>query len=173
MTQGTIHAIFVFHSVISQWSLFDWYWGKSSAGRNHLTKQGRSSPWAGRGKATTSVSASSSSSSSAWALPLSAFLLGLELLVSHQSNPREHTKVFLFWLYRKSLLRWRVQGGCWSWGVWFEDNKKDAQSRWVSILMWWHQIWNYLLSLMMTRVISMLHVRKKHLSRWSVLLQTW
>lgn len=34
-----------FLSGISQWSLFDWYWEKSSAGRNRLTKQGRSSPW--------------------------------------------------------------------------------------------------------------------------------
>lgn len=46
----------LFLSVLSWWSLFDGYCEKSSAGKNHLTKQGRSSHWAGTKNASTSVS---------------------------------------------------------------------------------------------------------------------
>lgn len=44
-----------FPSEISQWSAADWYRGKSSAGRNRLTKQGQSSPSVLREKATTAT----------------------------------------------------------------------------------------------------------------------
>lgn len=44
-----------FLSEISQWSAADWYREKSSAGRNRLTKQGRSSPWVLGEKATTAT----------------------------------------------------------------------------------------------------------------------
>lgn len=44
-----------FLSEISQWSAADWYRGKSSAGRNRLTKQGQSSPSMLGEKATTAT----------------------------------------------------------------------------------------------------------------------
>lgn len=118
-----------FLSEISRWSLFDWYWEKSSAGRNRLTKQGRSSPWAGREKATTSVSASTSSSQSQPFFCLH-FCLALSLWCHINLPPREHTKVDLFWLYGKMLLRWRFQGNC---------RKKKENDAWSRGLRWWRQ----------------------------------
>lgn len=92
-----------FLSEISHWSLFDWYWEESSTGRNRLTKQGQSSPSAGREKATTLISASTSSLWSSPVLFLSAFLYGRGRVVSHRSHPRENTKEDLFWLYGETV----------------------------------------------------------------------
>lgn len=96
----------VFLQVISWWSLFDWYWEKSSAGRNHLTKQGRSSPWTGRENVTTSVSVFTYSSSTSVVADLSAFLPGPGLQCH---TGLTLTKVDLFWPYRRMLFRYRAQ----------------------------------------------------------------
>lgn len=85
-----------FLSEISQWSLFDWYWEKSSAGRNRLTKQGRSSPWVLGEKATTTLSA-----------PASVFLSVCSFVAEsllHQYHPREHTEGLFCMLHGKMFL---------------------------------------------------------------------
>lgn len=51
---------------ISKWCLSYWYWGRTSPGKNHLTKQGQFSAWVPKDRATNFSSESASAFPSIW-----------------------------------------------------------------------------------------------------------